>query len=292
MKTMTNEQFMSFCTFYDDYPEEYIRKITGGKTKPSALDILALREVPHEDRLRAVLHEELIDAPTLHEFGCLVAERAFSRIENPDPASIAVVSAKRQWMRDETTGEELAAARTAARAACVALDAAYAAYAELEIAWDEAWDEARDDARSAAYAAWAARAAAEPDARDAARKAAWYAGFVAESAARAAARKTARDTRSAAERARTEEHEEQIAMLRKMIEGKTTHETDKRTTDDIYALTLTICDAVNKRRMTEHSDTFTGARASIENEGKIVVRAKDPGGPDFEITVSAREDDE
>jgi hypothetical protein len=67
---------------------------------------------------------------------------------------------------------------------------------------------------------------------------------------------------------------------------------NKQTKDDVYAFTLMIFDAVNKWKAAEYSNTFLGARAGIENEGKIVVRTKDPGGPDFEITVRAREDDE
>ena len=57
----------------------------------------------------------IVDATDiLHEFACWCAERAMSRLRNPDPRSIAAINAKRKWMRGEITDAELAAARDAA----------------------------------------------------------------------------------------------------------------------------------------------------------------------------------
>jgi hypothetical protein len=97
-------------------------------------------------------------APILHEGACVFAEQALRLIPNPAPRSVAAIAAKRAWLRGEITGEELAAARAAAR------DAAWDAAGDVSL--DAAGDAARD-------AAWdAARAAAWAATRDAARAAA------------------------------------------------------------------------------------------------------------------------
>jgi hypothetical protein len=166
MKTVTYEQFLAFRPCYS---EERLKKIAGCKQHWSALDILKLDGIPAHDRLWAVLREELIDAPILHEFACRCAENALKLIDNPDPRSVAAIEAKRKWLRGEITDEELAAARDAARAAAWA--AAWAA------ACDAACDAARDAARAAACDA--ARDAARAAARDAARAAAWAAAWAA-----------------------------------------------------------------------------------------------------------------
>jgi hypothetical protein len=134
MKTITVEQFMKLRPC-DDYPEERIREIAGDKTDWSALDILALKDVPAKDRLWAVLREDLIDAAILHEFACRCAEAALALIENPDPRSVEVVAVKRRWLKGEAADGELAAAWDAALAAAQAA------------AWDAAWDAALDAAQ-------------------------------------------------------------------------------------------------------------------------------------------------
>ena len=123
MRTVTVEQFLAFNPCYG---EERIRRIAERtvKTEFTALDILAIPRIPNEDRLWAVLREELIDAPILHEFACRCAERALAMVDNPDPRSVTAIEAKRAWLRGEITDNELAAASAAARAA----------------AWDAAWD--------------------------------------------------------------------------------------------------------------------------------------------------------
>ena len=127
----------------------------------SALDILEIKIISNKDKLWCVLREELIDPKTLHEFACVCAERALSRVENPDPRSVAAIAAKRAWMRGEITDKELDVARDAAWAAA------------RDAAWDATWASASDAAwASASDAAWAA-------ASDAARDAAWDAPWAA-----------------------------------------------------------------------------------------------------------------
>ena len=123
MKTVTVEQFMTFnpCSKYD---ENTIKKIAGRKKRWSALDVLKLDFIPAQDRLWAVLREEFIDVPILHEFACRCAEGVLKQMDNPDPCSVAAIEIKRKWLKGEATDEELTAARDAARAA----------------AWDAAWD--------------------------------------------------------------------------------------------------------------------------------------------------------
>ena len=127
MKTITYEQFLEFdpCYLYDPEKKALMESIAQRREHWSAMDILELENIPAADRLWAVLREELIDAPLLHEFACRCAERALSRIENPDPRSLRAIEVKRTWLRGEATDEELAAAQDAALAA--AQDAALAA---------------------------------------------------------------------------------------------------------------------------------------------------------------------
>ena len=106
----------------------YARKLGGSA---DALEILALRRIPADDRLRAVLRVNFIPAPVLHEFSCRCAEDALSRIDIPDPRSIAAIAVKRRWIAGEATDEELADAR----------DAAWAAARDTR---DAAWAKARD----------------------------------------------------------------------------------------------------------------------------------------------------
>ena len=114
----------------------------------SALDVLRLPEtlVTAEDKLELVLRRGLIDAPILHEFACRCAERALSRIDNPDTCSVAAIAVKRAWLRGEITNDQLESARDAAywAAYAIANDAAYLA----------AYGAAYYDAKYAAY--WAA----------------------------------------------------------------------------------------------------------------------------------------
>lgn len=151
MKTVTVEQFKSFrpCWFETAEGRKRFARIAAIRDEWTALDVLNLPGVPAKDKLWSVLREEFIDAPILHEFACRCAEYALSFVDNPDPRSIAVIEAKRKWLRGEIKDKELRAA------------------------WAAAWDAAGDAARAAARDA--ARAAALAAARDAAGSAAWAA---------------------------------------------------------------------------------------------------------------------
>lgn len=133
MKTITVEEFLKFDPCWG---KERIRAFAGDKLEWSALEILRAEGMSDEDKLWAVLREELIDAATLHEFACRCAERALARVENPDERSVNAIRVKRAWLRGEATDEELKAARAAAWA--VARTAA----------WDAAWAAARTAARA------------------------------------------------------------------------------------------------------------------------------------------------
>lgn len=155
----------------------YARKLGGSA---DALEILALRRIPAEDRLWAVLRAEFTPDRILHEIACRCAEDALSRIDNPDPRSIHAIAVKRRWIAGEATDAELAAAEAAAWAAAraAAWAAARAAGAAARAAEDAAWAAARA----------AARAAAEDAAGAAARAAVEDAAWAAQEAARAEAR--------------------------------------------------------------------------------------------------------
>jgi hypothetical protein len=158
MLTVTVSQFLKFGPCYS---KKQIKEIAGSKKRWSALDILSLEDVPAQDRLWAVLREELIPAPILHEFACRCAEDALKLINKPDPRSTEAIRVKRLWVKGEATDEELAAAWDAAWAAAraAACTAAWAAAraAACTAAWAAAWAAAR-------AAAWAAARAAAGDA--------------------------------------------------------------------------------------------------------------------------------
>ena len=163
---VTLDEFLSFkpCWLDDEQGRRrlryYARKL--GRSA-DALEILTLRRIPADERLWAVLREEFIPAPILHEFACRCAEDALSRIDNPDPRSIHAIAVKRRWIAGEATDEELAAARTAAWAAqAAAQDAARTA----------AQAAAQAAARTAAWATWTAARTAVRVARTAAQDAA------------------------------------------------------------------------------------------------------------------------
>lgn len=182
---VTLDEFLKFepCWLDDEQGRRrlryYARKLGGSA---DALEILALRRIPADERLWAVLREEFIPAPILHEFACRCAEDALSRIDNPDPRSIHAIAVKRRWIAGEATDEELAAAEADADAAArvaaeadaraeeadaqAALAAWVAARAEETAAW-AAWDAAWVAARAARDASWAAQDTAEAAARNA-----------------------------------------------------------------------------------------------------------------------------
>ena len=208
MKSVTLEEFKKFgpCWLEDKEDAKKLEEIGRRKEQWTALDILDLpdEEVSAADKLWAVLREELIDAPVLHEFACRCAEEALKLVDNPDPRSVAAIEAKRKWLRGEIGNDALQAARDAA--------------------WDAAWDAARaardaasDAACAASAAAWAAREAAWA-AREAARAAASEAACAA-SAAAWAAREAAR---AAWDAAWASARSQQIEILKGLVkEGNT-----------------------------------------------------------------------
>ena len=156
MKSITYEEFLEFkpCWLKTEGGAARMKKIGARKERWTALDILALDDVDAEDKLWAVLREELIDARILHEFACWCAEDALSHVENADERSWNAIKVKRAWLRGEVSDAELSVAWSAARAA--AWSAARAA------AWSAAWSAAADAAWSAARsAAWPAAWSAE-----------------------------------------------------------------------------------------------------------------------------------
>ena len=114
---VTLDEFLSFNPCWRNSEQGrrrlryYARKLGGSA---DALEILASRMIPAEDRLWAVLREEFIPAPILHACACRCAEDVLSRIDNPDPRSINAIVVKRRWIAGEATDEELAAAEDAA----------------------------------------------------------------------------------------------------------------------------------------------------------------------------------
>ena len=187
MKTVTPEQFKEFgpCWLETAAGRKRYARVAAMRDEWSALDVLALDGVSNEDKLWAVLREEFIDAPVLHEYACRCAEYALTFVREPDSRSIAAIEAKRKWLRGEISNDDLTAADAAAWAAWTAADAAADA-----AAWTAAW------------AAWTAADAADAAAWTAADAAAW----TADAAARAA---------DAAARAAAWEHE--VKLLKELL---------------------------------------------------------------------------
>ena len=182
MKTVTPEQFKEFgpCWLETAEGRKRYARVAAMRDEWSALDVLALDGVSNTDKLWAVLREEFIDAPVLHEYACRCAEYALTFVREPDSRSIAAIEAKRKWLRGEISNDDLTAAWAAADAATraaawAARDAARAAAdAATRAAADAATRAAARAARAAARAAaWAAARAAAGAAADAAAGAAW-----------------------------------------------------------------------------------------------------------------------
>lgn len=180
MKSITYREFLEFVDSYywnQPYRKSFVESIVKNKERWTALDVLELEEIPAKERLWLVLWEEFIDPKLLNDFACLCAERALSRIEHPDPRSVAAIEAKRKWMRGEISDCEMdiamAFARDAMRddesdsAPIAVWAAAWAAYAAADkefafaraTAWVSSW------ASACAYA-WVAEEPEEKAARD------------------------------------------------------------------------------------------------------------------------------
>ena len=201
--TMTMQDFINANAFYSR-SRRRMKKLFAGREALNALDVLEL-DIPNNEKLWAVLREELIPARTLHmlavEFAraALVREREAGR--EPDDRSWRALDVKLAWLDGRASSKELEAAKAAADAA--ATDAAKAA------ARATAWA-----AADAAY--WAAKAAANAadvavNATNAATDAAWAAATDAAWDASRAAEWAAWDA------ARDNVRAEQVAIVKRML---------------------------------------------------------------------------
>lgn len=148
MKTVTYEEFIKFKPCWLETPNgrRRLQYYAQKHERWSAFDILNLNRVSARDRLWAVLREELIDAPILHEFACRCAEMAMEMVPDPDSRSIAAIDAKRRWIRGEISDNELHVVMDAARDAAMVAAWDAARVAAMDAARDAAWDAARDAA--------------------------------------------------------------------------------------------------------------------------------------------------
>ncbi|MFA6729116.1 MAG: hypothetical protein WCS17_13010, partial [Prevotella sp.] len=168
METLTIDDALSFGPCWEDARERMENIATAyNQQEWSAVDILRLPEdvASNEDKLWLVLREELIDAPILHEFACRCAEHALSRIDNPDPRSVAAIEDKRAWLSGDITDDQLQSAQDAAYYAVEAASCDAAYWAAYWAADDAAY---LYDAKHAAYwaAYWAAADAVDNFADD------------------------------------------------------------------------------------------------------------------------------
>ena len=152
MKKITVREIMKLkpCS---DYPEEKVKDLIGnGKTPLEILDL----PISKNDKFWLLLRPEYISERNLHLLACDFAQEV--AYLNPDPSVQAAIDAKRLWVDNKITDEELKIASDAAGAAWAAraaADAAYAAYAHAAWAADAA------AYAVAVAAAWAATADAD-----------------------------------------------------------------------------------------------------------------------------------
>ena len=198
----------------ENYTEARVRQLFGRRKYMTALQMLNL-DIPYEDRLWAVLHDELIEARIMRLFACDVAERALRHERlaggEPDSRSWEALRVSRRYAVGKATEEELAAAEAAGAAAWEAAKAA---------AWVAAGVAARNAAGvagvAARNAAGAAAAAAARNAAGAAAGAAWVAAWEAARVAAGAAARVAAWA-AAVEAAWAAERKWQVGHLRKML---------------------------------------------------------------------------
>jgi len=132
------------------YPAERIVEIFNNQNEMPLLEALQLH-LPAQDIMRAtLLYKGILADCHLHELACRYAEHNLSKVDCPNPCSIAAIAAKRAWTRGEIGNRKLQAARKAAWVATwdVAWGAAPVAAAWMvarDAAWAAAWVVAQRD---------------------------------------------------------------------------------------------------------------------------------------------------
>jgi hypothetical protein len=152
----------------EGYTLKRIEALWAGRDRLTALDILDL-QIPAEDKLWGIFHEELIPPRQLWELTCQIAEAALNRERaagrEPDSRSWAAIAARRGWVRGEITNNELnaafAAAFAVAREAYAAGSAAYVAAQVAYAMYDVAHEAAYAAARAVADATYGVASAAD-----------------------------------------------------------------------------------------------------------------------------------
>ncbi len=165
MKTFTIDDIREWSPCYD--PMRYLPEGWRG----TAVEVLARKDIPAEDRAWVVLREELLDKKTLRLFAVWCGREALKTLENPDSRLITACAVAERFAHGKATATELSDACDDA------------SEAGRELGWDAAWGAVRDTAWAAAIAAtWAAdKAAAKEASWIAARAVASDAGRVAAS---------------------------------------------------------------------------------------------------------------
>ena len=133
------------------WPRERLKAAFGGRRSLTSLEVLGL-DVPAQDRLWAVLREEIVPARELRLIACWCADRALSRERaagcEPDTRSWWAAAVARRFANGRATEAQLAAAGAAASAVIsTTVSAVWANAAAAATTWDNAADAARAAAR-------------------------------------------------------------------------------------------------------------------------------------------------
>lgn len=175
-KLLTINDIRAIKPCYD--PTEFLPESWTG----TALDILALEQVPAKDRIWVVASLPQVSDKAKRLFAVACARDALARVKDPDPRSIKAVDVAEAYALGKATKNELPAAESAARSAtwsatwAAAESAARSAESATRSAtWSAAWSAAESAARSAEptaeSAAWAATESTAEFAESAARSA-------------------------------------------------------------------------------------------------------------------------
>lgn len=164
---ITRKQLRQWDACYDDVRIAELVPEAG----LTPLEVAAL-DIPAEDRLWVLLHEEVIPARELRLLACDWAETACHAAGWADERSPTAIAVARRFACGDATEAELDAAETEARAAARTAWAARPALAAWSAAWSAACSASREADQSASAAAAAAAEAAARSARSAAEAAA------------------------------------------------------------------------------------------------------------------------